>query len=185
MNKALFLSVIAHQTARLAAALGPAKEDQNPLTSEELAIREAFEAISCGGARADYRRTVERQWKEKGKKLNPMVFESREDEDEVSLNEFPLAAFVPLRNPNAHNYKIGEVAVLLQNRDAYSLAAESVGNYMTERKSALRIATLEEIEATLDHAKNILHASRLKFSDYDLFDAEDTVENVLAIVEKL
>ncbi len=58
----------------------------------------------------------------------------------------PLAAIVPLSNPNSHNYAIGKVAVAQNTSSTLYRQNGTFGNSMSTLKTSLRPATEKEIQ---------------------------------------
>jgi hypothetical protein len=181
INKALFLAVIAAQTEKLASVLKGEKD--RPLTKEEQRIKDTYDALSCGGSQSDYRRKIEAQYAEDGKKLNPAVWD--EEERGVTYKPIQGAAFIHTGNSNGHNYRIGAVCVFdagYHDDPKLDLTTTDVGwhNHASSYVKDVRPATRTEIEKLWPYAEKIVGT---EFGD--AFSKPLTKKNLAAIVDYL
>lgn len=188
INTTLFLAVLKAQTAKLAESLisKKATKGEPGLSIEERNIREAYLAIGCGGSRNQYKTTVERQFKAEGKKdINPETFADDNDDDDETYEPIPFAVFVPIANPNGHNYPLGIPAAFyrLRNRQAVSLD-DNVHNSMSLDIGAIRAATDQEVETFFERKfTRLLELCMYRSSLEDLLYRDYSPENVKLICE--
>jgi hypothetical protein len=190
INKALFLAVIAYQTALFAEQFKEGGKPKNPpLTKDEERIKETYFAIGCGGSRSEYRSKIEKQYKEDGKTINPKTWGG--DSDSEAVIRFQGAAFVHTGNRNNHNYEIGLVCVF--DKGLGSDKETPIGfnltttgsptaphNYADDHRDCVRPATTAEIESLWPYADKIVG------SDFgDAFSKPLNDDNLHAIVDWL
>jgi len=184
INMDLFRAVVTAQTKKLNKLLvGSTSKKDKALTEEEIDIKETYDSLYCGGSRDTYKKKIEAQFKRAGKELNPKVFEESK-EGARSHDPIPLAAFVPISNPNNHSYTLDKIAVYVGlNEVAYAPDRKATGNYMSGEVSSKREAYKEEIATlTLEDAAKIIRLSTLSES---LFYNKNTKENVATILGSL
>lgn len=173
VNVVILLAVMLHQTERLRAFFRKRDGEDASLTSEEETIRATYASFTgCGSseARADFKKRMEKVYAEKGKKLNPAVWE-RIAKGEDAYPILPLACIIPTSNPNMHNYDIGETVMLSTREDLQGVGFLNTeeGNYLPRERKYIEVASPEQVKAYAEEMAGIVgFAADIFYRDEDL-----------------